>query len=58
MNLEIVGGLLGGEQAVLNAVHRQVIDDEIHANLNEGITNFEAGWIGIHNGFRGTLLIP
>jgi hypothetical protein len=34
-------------------IHRQIIDDEIHANLDEGITNFEAGWIGVHKGFRG-----
>jgi hypothetical protein len=53
MNLEIVRGLLGGEQAVLNAILRQIIDDEIHAYLNERITNFEAGWIGVHKGFRG-----
>jgi hypothetical protein len=34
-------------------IHRQIIDDEIHANLDEGITNFEAGWTGVHKGFRG-----
>jgi hypothetical protein len=34
-------------------IHRQVIDDEINANLNERITNFEAGWIGVRKGFRG-----
>jgi hypothetical protein len=34
-------------------IHRQIIDDEIHANLDEGITNFEAGGIGVHKGFRG-----
>jgi hypothetical protein len=55
MHLKILGGLFGGEQAVLNAIHLQDIVDELQLDLKNVAAKFDAGRFGVHFalGFRG-----